>query len=175
VSQSKAKQDGGLAGRARGVIVMAVPTGQRASAAAAQQVQRGVHHARRWSAPRIEGFADIVETTIAPRVTSSLRQGAQTVRPEQESRLRSVTRSMMGWRGLVALLAALGAAGAVAGFAMRKRYTSATEEAEKASANAPAMPMMPADGAVPAQATGDAANGDHHQADSKKGSVGSGW
>lgn len=167
MSQSKAKraaQDGGLAGRARDVIVMAVPAGQRAGTAAATQMQRGVHHARRWSAPRIEGFADIVETTITPRVTSSLRQGAQTVKPEQESRLHSVTRSMMNWRGAIALLAVLGAAGAAAGYAMRKRYTSATDEAEKASANAPAP------GVVPIQPAGD-----NTTSENKKDSIGSGW
>jgi hypothetical protein len=168
VSQSKAKrgaQDGGLAGRARGVIVMAVPAGQRAGAAASAQVQRGVHHARRWSAPRIEGIADVVETTITPRVTSTLRQGAHIVRPEQEeSRLRSITRSVVSWRGLVALLATIGAAGAVAGYTMRKRYTSATQEAEKASANAPALPV---DGAVPAQAARDDRDAEGKNADNK--------
>jgi hypothetical protein len=171
VSQSKAKraaQDGGLAGRARDVIVMAVPAGQRAGTAAAAagtaaatQMQRGVHHARRWSAPRIEGFADMVETTITPHLTSSLRHGAEAVKPEQESRLHSVTRSMMNWRGAVALLAVLGAAGAAAGYAMRRRYMNATDEAEKDSANAPAP------GVVPVQPMGeDKAN---------KNSVGSGW
>lgn len=166
MSQSKAKRGAqdGLAGRARGVIVMAVPAGQRAGAAASQQVQRGVHHARRWSAPRIEGIADVVETTITPRVTSTLRQGAHAVRPEQESRLRSVTRSVVSWRGLVALLATIGAAGAVAGYAMRKRYTSATQEAEKASANTPA---APADGAVPAQAARDDRDAEGKDADNK--------
>jgi hypothetical protein len=163
VSQSKAKrntQDGGLAGRARGVIVTAVPAGQQAGAAAAAQMQRGVHHARRWSAPRIEGIADIVETTITPRVASALRHGADAVKPEPESRLRSVTRSMMNWRGAVALLAVLGAAGAAAGYAMRKRYMEATDEAEKASVNAPSPNV------VPIQTTGE---------DAKKDSVGSGW
>ena len=147
-----------LTGRARGVVVMAVPAGQRAGVIAAQQVQRGMHHARRWSAPRIEGFADVVETTITPAVTSTLRRGAHKVRPDQKSRMRAMTRSMMSWRGLVALLAVLGAAGAATGIAMRKRYSSATAEAEKESADAAS--------SVPAQG-GDPANEDSR--------VNSGW
>jgi hypothetical protein len=166
VSQSKAKrgdQDGGIAGRARGVIVMAMPAGQRAGNAAVHQMQHGVHHARHWSAPRIEGFADVVETTIAPRLTSALRQGAHAVEPEHESRLRSATRSMTSWPGMVALIAALGVAGAAAGYMIRRRYCNATEEAQKASADAPAP------GVVPVQSVGD------NNSDAKRDSVGSGW
>jgi hypothetical protein len=165
VSQSKAKrgvQDGGIAGRARGVIVMAMPAGQRAGNAAVHQMQHGVHHARHWSAPRIEQFADVVETTIAPRLTSALRQGAHAVESEHESRLRSATRSLTSWPGMLALIAALGAAGAAAGYMIRRRCSSATEEAEKASANANAP------GVVPIQAVGD-------DSDAKRDSVGSGW
>ncbi len=147
MSQSKVKravQNGGLADRARGVVVVAVPAGQRAGAAAADQVQRGVHHARRWSAPRLEGFADMVETSITPRLTSTLRHGAEAVRPEQQSRMRG----LMNWRVLVGVVVALGAAGAAAGFVVRKRYSDATAEAEKASTDDQA--------AVPAQAAGEA-------------------
>jgi hypothetical protein len=88
----------------------------------------------------MEGIADVVETTITPRVTSALRRGAKVVRPEQESRMRS----LMNWRGLMAVLAALGAAGAAAGYMVRKRYSTATAEAEKASTDTPAVPAQAA-------------------------------
>jgi hypothetical protein len=150
VFQNKAKDTStggsGLVERARGVVVMAVPAGQRAGAIATEQARHGLDVARQWSAPKIEGLANVVETTVTPAVASTLRRGASAVQPEQESRMRAMTRSMMSWRGLVALLAAVAAGIAGAGFAMRKRYSSATAEAEKASTDA---------GSVPAQALGD--------------------
>lgn len=85
-------------------------------------------------------IADVVESKITPAVTSTLRRSAGKVEPRRQSRMRSV----MSWRGLVALVAALGAAGAAAGFTMRKRYSSATAEAEKASNDA--VTSVPAQG-----------------------------
>jgi hypothetical protein len=89
-------------------------------------------------------IADVVETKITPAVTSTLRRGARKVQPKRQSRMRS----MMSWRGLIALVAALGAAGAAAGFTMRKRYSSATAEAEKASSDAAT--SVPVQGGDPA-------------------------
>jgi hypothetical protein len=93
----------------------------------------GVHRARIWTAPRMEELASVVESRITPAVTSSLRSSAKKIRPHKESRIRAMTHGMASWRGLVALFAVLGVAGATAGMAMRKRYSSATAEAEKAS------------------------------------------
>jgi hypothetical protein len=134
VSETKTKRgsSGGnaLVNRARGVMVMAVPVGQRAGDAATQGMQRGVQHARHWSAPRLEALADVVETSITPFFTGKLRQGAEIVRPEQESRIAVIRRSARGWRGLVGLLVLLGAAGAAAGFLVRKRLNEAIMEEE---------------------------------------------
>jgi hypothetical protein len=155
VSETKTKRgsSGGnaLVNRARGVVVMAVPVGQRAGGAAACGMRRGAHHARRWSAPRLEALADAVETSITPFFTSKLRQGAGIVRPEQESRLAVIRRSARGWRGLVGLLVLLGAAGAAAGFLVRKRLNEAIMEEELIVAE-----NAETDGvAVPAQAASD--------------------
>lgn len=115
----------GLRDRAQGVVVLAAPAGQRARDGLVSASKSGLLQARIWTAPRLEDFASVVETKITPAVASSLRSSAKRVQPSGESRMRA----MLSLRGLMVLFALLGAAGA-AGIAMRKRYSTATAEAE---------------------------------------------
>lgn len=150
MSQTKTKREvsGGnaLLQQARGVVVMAVPVSQRAGSAAAQGMQRGMHRARTWSAPRLEGLADAMETSITPAFTSRLRQGAQMVKPEQESRLSSMRRSAMGLPGLAVLLVMLAAAGAALGYTVRKRMADAVIDDDTVETDAVTVPAQAADG-----------------------------
>jgi hypothetical protein len=133
VSTSKTNKSSGnghgLRDRAQGVVVLAVPAGQRARDGLLSATKSGMLHARIWTAPRLEDFASVVETKITPAVASSLRSSAKRVQPPRESRMRA----MLSLRGLIVLFALLGAAGAAAGIAMRKRYSTATAEAEMTS------------------------------------------
>jgi hypothetical protein len=165
VSQTKTKREAisgnAMLKQARGVVVMAVPVSQRAGSAAAQGMQRGMHRARSWSAPRLEGFAEAVESGLAPALTSKLRQGAQMVKPEQKSRLSSMRRSAMSRTGLAALLAVLAAAGAAAGFMLRKRLTDAVAEDDLAEEDTDSV-------SVPSQA-------DNNEAVTEDRKIGSAW
>ena len=127
MSQSKTNKSSGnghgLLDQARGVVDLAVPAGQRARDGLASASKSGMLQARIWTAPRLEDFASVVETRITPAVTSSLRSSAKKMRPPRQSRMSA----MLSWRGLMVLFAVLGAVGAMA---MRKRYSTATAEAE---------------------------------------------
>lgn len=133
VSTSKTNKSSGnghgLLDRAQGVVDLAVPAGQRARDGLVSGSKSGMLQARIWTAPRLEDLASAVETRITPAVTSSLRSSAKKIRPPRQSRMSA----MLSWRGLMVLLAVLGTAGAMAGMAMRKRYSTATAEAETAT------------------------------------------
>jgi hypothetical protein len=97
--------------------------------------KKGAHQARSWAAPQMESFANVVESSITPAVTSSLRSSAKKIQPPRQSRMSGMSRAILSWRGLMALIAVLGAAGAAAGIAMRKRCSGATAEADKTTAD----------------------------------------
>ena len=82
--------------RAMDVAALAIPVGKRAGTTAVQGVRQGVQGAkewaaprfeevvigaREWAAPRLEVAADAVDTTVAPKVSSTLRSTARQVRP----------------------------------------------------------------------------------------------
>jgi hypothetical protein len=107
-------------------------------------VQDAVRGAREWAAPRLESaaeavtttvapkVAEAVTTTVAPKVSSALRSTASQVRPAG-SPARTGLRRLLDWRWLLGAGAVLAAAGATAAVAMRRRYASATAEAEDAT------------------------------------------
>jgi hypothetical protein len=134
VSKSKTNNSSGnghgLRDRAQGVADLAVPAGQRARDGLVSASKSGMLQARTWTAPRLEDFANAVETRITPAVTSSLRSSAKKIRPPRQSRMSA----MLSWRGLMVLFGVLGTVGAMAGMAMRKRYSTATATAEAETA-----------------------------------------
>ena len=153
--------------RAKDVAAQVVPVGKRAGSTAAQGVaqgvRKGVHGARGWAAPRLEDAADAVTATVAPKVSSALRNAeamTTTVAPKVSSALRKTARQikpdgakpaktgfrrLLNWRWLLAAGGLVAAAGTTAAVAMRRRYTSATEEAKEASGPADEATQSPPD------------------------------
>jgi hypothetical protein len=151
-----------ISARAKDAAAAAVPAGKRAGATAVQGVRQGVQGAREWAgprledaaqwagprledavqgarewaAPRLEGAADAVTTTVAPKVSSVLRSTAQQVRPDAKAG-KTGLRRLLGWRWLFGVGALVAAVGATAAMAMRRRYNSATADAEYTDDPAP--------------------------------------
>src|SRR5271157_5021709 len=116
-----------LGERAKDVAAQAVPVGKTA----VQGVRQGVRGAKEWAAPRLEDAADVVDTTVAPKVSSALRSTAAQVRPSGPK--RTGIRRLLDWRLLLGVGVAMAAAGAGAAITMRRRYASATAEAKNAT------------------------------------------
>jgi hypothetical protein len=114
---------------------------QTAASSVNKGVREGVYRARVWTAPRLESAADYTTETMAPKVSSALRDAARQVSPEDMRRKNG--HSALTWSLLGA--AVLAAAGAVAAM-VRHRYRSAmaADTAEDASAGtAPAGTTKP--------------------------------
>ncbi len=94
-------------------------------------VEDAVLGAREWAAPRIEDAAEVVTTTVAPKVSSVLLSTARQVRPTETK--RTGIRRLLDWRLLLGIGVAAAAAGAGAAVTMRRRYASATAEAKDAT------------------------------------------
>src|SRR5580700_3712594 len=88
-----------ISARAKDAAAAAVPAGKRAGATAVQGVRQGVQGAREWAGPRLEGAADAVTTTVAPKVSSVLRSTAQQVRPDAKAG-KTGLRRLLSWRWL---------------------------------------------------------------------------
>src|SRR5580700_7733764 len=96
------------------------------------RVQGAVRGAREWTAPRLEDAAEAVTTTVAPKVSSTLRSTASYVRPPTPPAKTGVRR-LPDRRWLLGLGALLAAAGTTAAVAMRRRYARATADAKDAT------------------------------------------
>ena len=124
-------------------------TAQTTAAGVSKQVQQGVYTARKWAAPKLESVADYTAGTVAPTVSSALRNTAAQVRPaEPVSPARRRVKSAITWSLLG--LAVTAAAGAVAAL-VRYRQRAATEIESQApdgplgdtAADIDAMPVVP--------------------------------
>ena len=126
---------------------------QVAAAGVSKGVRQGVYTARSWAAPRLDSAADYCTTTVAPKVSTALRNTARQVRPPEPA---SSKRSMLTWSVLGAsVLAALGAAAAVARYRYRTAIAADSETADEEvmadSAGSQAAPV-PADEIKPKDA-----------------------
>ena len=103
---------------------------QTAAAGLSKSTKQGVYTARSWAAPRLDSAADYTTTTVAPKVSTALRNTARQVRPpEPASSKRS---SMLTWSVLGAsILAALGAAAAAARYRYRTAIAADSETADE--------------------------------------------
>ena len=159
-----------IGARAKDAAAQAVPVGKRAGTTAVQGARRGaasakdwtaprvqdaVRGAREWAAPRLEDAADAVTTSVAPKVSSALRSTANQIRPASPT--RTGLRRLIDWRWLLGLGALLAAAGTTAAVAVRRRYASATADAEDATGPDAAEPA-PTDDASADAASADAAS-----------------
>ena len=81
---------------------------------AGQATRRGLHRTRAWAAPQIEHSGQVLEETVAPKVSAMLSAAAQRIEPEKPPRRR--------WRTVVGLsLLAAAASAAAAAAALRRR------------------------------------------------------
>jgi hypothetical protein len=102
---------------------------QMAAAGLSKGVRQGVYTARTWAAPRLDSAADYTTTTVAPKVSTALRNTARQVRPPEPA---SSKRSMLTWSVLGAsILAALGAGAAVARYRYRSAIAADSETADE--------------------------------------------
>jgi hypothetical protein len=103
---------------------------QTAAAGLSKSTKQGVYTARSWVAPRLDSAADYTTTTVAPKVSTALRNTARQVRPpEPASSKRS---SILTWSVLGAsVLAALGAAAAAARYRYRTAIAADSETADE--------------------------------------------
>ncbi len=102
---------------------------QLTAAGVSKQVQQGVYTARKWAAPKLESVADYTATTVAPTVSSALRNTAAQVRPaEPTSPAKRRMASALTWSLLGAAVVA--AAGAVAALARYRRRAAAEIDSE---------------------------------------------
>ena len=135
---TKANGSDNLAARARDAgTAAAKAAAATAATGVGTGVKQGVYYARGWAAPILVNAADYTTDTLAPKVSSVLRDTARQVSPEDTSRNR--LRSALTWSAFgAAVLAALGAAAVV----VKKRYQSAMAADTEGGANNPtATPM----------------------------------
>lgn len=132
MSESKSRRPAVIVAKTRDAAVSVIPRSKQAGASAVHGVRNGVRGARGWAAPRFDGAANVVDKTIAPKVSGTFRATARTVRPgDTDTRLRRGLSSMMSWRGMAAAIAVLTAAGATVAMTMRRKYNNATAEAKE--------------------------------------------
>ena len=104
-------------------------TAQTTAAGVTKHVQQGVYTARKWVAPKLESVADYTAATVAPTVSSALRNTAAQVRPaEPVSPAKRRMKSALTWSLLGAAVAA--AAGAAAALVRYRRRAAAEIDSE---------------------------------------------
>ena len=118
------RRAGQVAAQVKPVAARITPLGQRAGAAAI----RRVHRTRAWAAPRVERTGQVLQDSVAPKVSAWLSSAARRLEPAKPRRPR--------WRklaGISVLTAAAGAAAAI--LRNRKKPDTATPADETDSAN----------------------------------------
>jgi hypothetical protein len=82
---------------------------------AGEATRRGLHRTRAWAAPQIEHSGQVLEETVAPKVSAMLSAAAQRIEPPKPPRQR--------WRTVVGLSLLAAAASATAAAAALRRRT----------------------------------------------------
>jgi hypothetical protein len=101
---------------------------QSAAVVLSKNVKDKVFIARKWAAPRLESAADYTTSTMAPKVSATLRSTADQVRPVETSSKRSV----LTWTMLAAgIVAGLGAAAALVRYRFRAAIAADSETADE--------------------------------------------
>jgi hypothetical protein len=84
--------------------------------------KRGVHSTRAWAAPQVERTGQVLQDSVAPKVSALLSSAAQRLEPEKPRRKR--------WPRLAAISVLTAAAGAAAALARYRRKPDVTTEAD---------------------------------------------
>jgi hypothetical protein len=85
-----------------------------------------VHRTRAWAAPQLERTGQVLQDTIAPKVSAVLSSAAQRLEPAQPRRGR--------WRKLAGVSMLTAAASAVAALILKRRKPDATTPSGEADA-----------------------------------------
>jgi len=133
---------------ARTAAVAAQASAQTAASGVSTGVQQGIYSARRWTAPRLELAAEHVTKTVAPSVSSALRNTARQIKPAEPTKRRTA----LTWSLLAAaILATAGAAFALIRYQFRAATQDETVEVGemtdvpgKPTAATPTAPVIPA-------------------------------
>ena len=88
---------------------------------------RGVRRTRAWAAPQVERAGQVLQDSLAPRVSAMLSSAARRLEPAKSSRRR--------WRKLVGISALTAAASAAAAFVRSRRKPDVTTSAAEADAD----------------------------------------
>lgn len=128
----------GVQQRARRAAAQAGPLAASAGAAA----RKGVHHARTWTAPRLERTGHTLQDQVAPRMAAMLSATARRIEPAPPRRHRR-------WALMAAGLITAAGLSATAAYLLNRRNARATEQL--AAETSPAAPAGgPGDAAGPA-------------------------
>jgi hypothetical protein len=98
-----------------------------------EAAKRGVHKTRAWAAPRVEHTGQVLEESVAPKVSALLSSIAQLLEPDQPRHRR--------WRTPVAIAAVAAAAMAAAATVRNRRKPDSTTPEANADDMAPAAEM----------------------------------
>ncbi len=128
MSRMKKNHEAGMAAngtwdRARQAAAQAQPLARRTGAAA----RRRVHKTRAWAAPRVERTAQVLQDSVAPKVSALLASAAQRLEPAKPRR--------RPWRKLAGISVLTAAAGAAAALVLNRRKPEVTTSAAEADAD----------------------------------------
>jgi hypothetical protein len=84
--------------------------------------KRGVHSTRAWAAPQVERTGQLLQDSVAPKVSALLSSAAQRIEPTKPRRPR--------WPRMAAISVLTAAAGAVAAFMRYRRKPDVTTQAD---------------------------------------------
>jgi hypothetical protein len=128
-AQVAAQKSTAVAQKSQAAAQNASSSAQTTAAGVGKQVQHGVYTARKWAAPKLESVADYTAATVAPTVSSALRNTAAQVRPaEPVSPAKRRMTSVLTWSLLGAAVVA--AAGAVTALARYRRRAATSIDSE---------------------------------------------
>jgi hypothetical protein len=110
--------------RARQAAAQMRPLARSTRAAA----KRGVHSTRAWAAPQVERTGQVLQDSVAPKVSALLSSAAERLEPAKPERKR--------WPRLAAISVLTAAAGAVAALARNRRKSDVTSQTADATPTA---------------------------------------
>jgi hypothetical protein len=109
--------------RARQAAAQLQPLARRTGAAA----RRRVHKTRAWAAPQVERTAQVLQDSVAPKVSALLSSAAQRLEPAKPRR--------RPWRKMAGISVFTAAAGAAAALVLNRRKPEVTTPAAEADAD----------------------------------------
>lgn len=124
-----AKSAQSAATAAQHAATLAQTAAQSAASALSKNITDKVLTARKWAAPRLEDAADYTASTVAPKVSSALRNTARQVSPPEPEK---PGHRMLTWTMLAAgIVAGLGAAAALVRYRFHEAIAADSETADE--------------------------------------------